>query len=144
MWYYYPFKSLSRWLKIKIFRRIQDAENHGTRKSEEDNDFLLSLVSPESIDGFIENQAFLLSFDLAPPHPPPPSHQQVVSLYQSSCVSRVELSDGRGGGGGAKSYNCEEVWSSINYSILSGVGNTQPPTPPHRPHAERIQITDYK
>jgi hypothetical protein len=35
------------------------------------------------------------SYDWAPPHPIPPlSLQQVVSLSQSSCVSRVELTQG--------------------------------------------------
>ncbi len=43
-----------------------------------------------------------------------------VTLFQSSCVSPVELADGRGGGGGAESYGREEAWSSINHSILSG------------------------
>jgi hypothetical protein len=40
-------------------------------------------------------------------------------------VSLVELTDGRGGEGekgreGAKSYDSEKAWSSINHSILSG------------------------
>ncbi len=46
--------------------------------------------------------------------------QQVVSLSQSICVSPFEFTDGRGGGGGAKSYACEKAWSSINNSIHSG------------------------
>jgi hypothetical protein len=33
-------------------------------------------------------------------------------------VSPVELTDGRGGGPGAKSYDCEKAWSSIHHSIL--------------------------
>ncbi len=47
--------------------------------------------------------------------------QQVVSLSQSSCVLPAELADRRGGGGegGAKSYNGENAWSSINRLILS-------------------------
>ena len=39
-------------------------------------------------------QAFSLSYDLAPP---PLNRQQVVSLSQSSCISPVELTEGRGG-----------------------------------------------
>ncbi len=57
------------------------------------------------------------------PHPVPLFHQQVVSLSQSSCVSPVELTDGRGRGmvgGWAKSYDGEKAWSSINQLILSG------------------------
>ncbi len=45
---------------------------------------------------FIEDPAFSLSDDLAPP---PPSRQHVVSLSPSSSVPPVELSNGRGGGG---------------------------------------------
>jgi hypothetical protein len=52
------------------------------------------------------------------------SCQQMVSLSQSSCASPVELTDGRGvregGGVGAKSYDREKIWSSVNHSILSG------------------------
>ncbi len=40
---------------------------------------------------FIQDQAFSLLNDLAPP--PPLSYQLVVSLSQSSCVSPVELTD---------------------------------------------------
>jgi hypothetical protein len=58
-----------------------------------------------------------LSYDSAPrpPRPPAPlSHQQIVSLSRSSCVSPVQLNAGGGGG---------RVWSritSIIRSILSG------------------------
>ncbi len=53
------------------------------------------------------------SFDLAP-RPPSP-----VSLSQSSCVSPVELTDGRVGEKGAKAYDGEKAWTSINHSLLS-------------------------
>jgi|688.fasta_scaffold224188_1 hypothetical protein len=53
--------------------------------------------TPESNECFIEDQAFSLSYYLAPPHPPPLSRQQVVSLSQSSCVPTVDCTDGRGG-----------------------------------------------
>jgi hypothetical protein len=46
---------------------------------------------------FVEGQAFLQSYDLAPhPLPPLPSvrRQQVVSLSQSFCVSRSSLLTG--------------------------------------------------
>ncbi len=41
---------------------------------------------------------------------------------QPSCVSPVELAEGRGGGGGggAKTYDDEKAWSSINHWTLSG------------------------
>ncbi len=43
------------------------------------------------------------------PHPfPPLSRQQVVSLSQSSFVSPVELTDGRGDGRGARSYERQD------------------------------------
>ncbi len=60
--------------------------------------FFLSVISlmhygahsSESIEWFLEDQAFLN--DLDPPHPL--SHEHVVSLSQSSCVSPVKHSDG--------------------------------------------------
>jgi hypothetical protein len=61
---------------------------------------------------------FSSSSGLAPSRPP--RSWASVSLYQSSCVSPVELTDGRGGG--AKSYDGEKAWSSINHPILSDVG----------------------
>ncbi len=75
-------------------------------------------IKAESIKGFIEDQAFSPSYDLAPASP---SHVSTVSLSQSSCVSPVELSDGRGGGGSGRSqsYDRQKAWSSINHSILS-------------------------
>ncbi len=51
----------------------------------------------------------MLSYDLVPPPTSSPlSRDSVVSLSQSSCVSQLELNDGRGGGGGgggAKLYD---------------------------------------
>ena len=59
----------------------------------------------ESTERFIEDQAFLWSYDSAPRPPLPPS---VPSLSESSCVSPGELADGRcvgGGVGGGASYS---------------------------------------
>ncbi len=78
----------------------------------------------ERIAWFIEGQAFLRSYDSAPkPISSPLSHQQVASLSQSSCVSPVQLTDGRGGGGGrgADSYDLKKAWPSVSCSILSGI-----------------------
>jgi hypothetical protein len=49
----------------------------------------------DNIERFTENQAFSLSYDLAPT-PPPSPRQRLVSISQSSCVSPVELTDGGG------------------------------------------------
>jgi hypothetical protein len=52
---------------------------------------------------------------------PLPSPVSKLSLHLSL---PVELTEGRGwegGGRGAKSYDHEEAWLSINYSILSGL-----------------------
>ncbi len=53
----------------------------------------------ESVQWFIEAQASLRSYDMAP-RPSPFSRQQVVSLSHSSYVSPIELTDIRGGGVG--------------------------------------------
>ncbi len=68
------------------------------------------------------------------PSPPPPPCQpffffgRVVSLSQSSCVSPVELTDGRGGGSGSKSiqfnklylgfFNWQRMGTSYHKSLL--------------------------
>jgi hypothetical protein len=71
-------------------------------------------VPKESI--FIEDQAFLPSYDLAPP---PPSLQQAFTLFQCSCVSPVELAEGmEGGGGGAKSYDGKKGCPIIEINTL--------------------------
>ncbi len=41
------------------------------------------------------------------------------SLYQSSNVSPVELTDGAGGGCGAKSFAIKKAWGSINSSLFN-------------------------
>ena len=59
-------------------------------------------------------------YDLAPNPPLLPS-----PLSQSFCVLPVVLTDERGGGwGGAKSYDAEKAWSSINHSTLFEVVHT--------------------
>ncbi len=58
------------------------------------------------------DQAFSSLYDLSPPTPP--FRQQDVSLSRSSCVSSVELTERRGGGGAR-----EKVWSTINYSVYA-------------------------
>jgi hypothetical protein len=68
----------------------------------------------------MENQACSPLYNLAPPPPLPPTSP--VSLSRSSFLSPVELTDGRGwvgGGRGAKSYDGERAWCSINHLILS-------------------------
>ncbi len=71
--------------------------------------------------GFIAVVWFGSSPNPSPSRPRPPSVSCLVSLSQSSCISPVELTDGRGGrgGGGAKSNDDEKAWSPINHSIFS-------------------------
>ncbi len=74
----------------------------------------------ESIERFMEGQAFSPSYDLA------------------HSVLSVELTDGRWGGGGAgeepKHRTArEKAWSSINHFILSGKGCSIP-----LPHSRRL------
>jgi hypothetical protein len=82
--------------------------------------FLYFGIDPESIEWFIKDQAFSPSYDLAPPTTPLPlSLEKAGSLSQFSCMSSVELTDGRGRRvAGAKTYEGEKAWSSINHSIL--------------------------
>jgi hypothetical protein len=56
-------------------------------------------VTAESIEGFIENQAFLRSYDLTPRPPPSPFPVTELFLFLSLIVPPVDLADGRGGQG---------------------------------------------
>ncbi len=77
------------------------------------------------IESFLEDQAFLRSYDSAPRPPPIPlSRQQVISFSQSSCVSPVELTDRRGGKGvhgQEPNHKTARKPGPINHSILSAV-----------------------
>jgi hypothetical protein len=60
------------------------------------------------------------SNDFAPRPPHPPSLVSKLSLFLRLPVfRRSSLRKGEGGGGGAKSYDGEKVWASINHSVLS-------------------------
>ncbi len=75
--------------------------------------------SIDSIERFIEGQAFSRSNDLAPRPPPVPS------VSSNKPQNERQLADGRGGRGGgqgAESYDSKKAWSSINHSILSDAG----------------------
>jgi hypothetical protein len=58
----------------------------------------------------IDDQAFSLSYDLAPPQPFP---------SKSSCVLSLMTGKGGGGVGGPKSHDGEQAWPSINHSVFS-------------------------
>ncbi len=80
-----------------------------------------------SIEWCIEDQAFLLSYDLAPP----PSPVSNISLFLNLPVCRrSSLLTGEGGRGvhcgGAKSKNRDKAWSSIiiQYSLGGGLQTT--------------------
>jgi hypothetical protein len=72
----------------------------------------VDFTATESIERFMEGQAFSPSYDLSPPPPP-----QVVELSQSSCVCRRSslLIGVEEVGGGDKSYDDDKAWSSINH-----------------------------
>jgi hypothetical protein len=65
-------------------------------------------LKPESIEWFIEVQAFSPSHDLAPPPPLPPLSVSKLSLFLILPVYRRSIS-----------HNGEKAWSSINHSMLS-------------------------
>jgi hypothetical protein len=60
-------------------------------------------------------QVFIAVVGLCSSPIPSPSPPQVVSLFQSSCKQSVEVTEVTGGG--AKSYEGEKAWSSINHSV---------------------------
>ncbi len=72
---------------------------------------------------FIEDQAFLPLYDLAPPPLPHPlSHQLPLFLNLPVCRwSSLWMGERGGGGRGAKSYDGEKEWSSNKHSIRSGI-----------------------
>ncbi len=80
--------------------------------------------TPESIEWFIEDLAFPLSYDLTPHPPRPPPPVSNFSLFLSIYVWHQKLSDKRGVGGKVRSqmkwYESWNAWSSINHSILAG------------------------
>ncbi len=83
-----------------------------------------ALSLAESVEWFMEDQAFSQSYDLDPPTPTPSS--PVSKLYRRH-TERLRKRDnlltreGEGGGRGSKSYDSETAWSSINNSILSAL-----------------------
>ncbi len=75
----------------------------------------------ESIEWFTEDQAFSLSYDLAPPTTPSLSPISKLSLFLSLTSRHRSSLRERGGWGGAKPYDGEKAWSSMSPSILSEV-----------------------
>ncbi len=92
------------------------------------------MVRAESIEWFTEDQPILRSVVrfASPPTPFPLSRQQVVSLYQSFCLSPVELTDerrGERGGRRVKSYDAREslgLYKSFNTLWVRGGGRWLP------------------
>ena len=76
----------------------------------------IRLCLPVSVECFVEDQTFSLSYYLAPP-PAPPTHH-TLPLASSLSFSVFCVVAGRG----AKSYDGDKAWSSINHSILSDDG----------------------
>jgi|LakMenE18May11ns_1017448.scaffolds.fasta_scaffold9646699_1 hypothetical protein len=79
--------------------------------------WLLSFSLTENIEWFIEDQAFLLSYDLFLLSL---YRQQVVSLSPRLPVCRQSRDYWRYRGRGTKSYDGEKAWFFIHNSILSG------------------------
>ncbi len=72
----------------------------------------------ESIEWFIEDQAFSPSYDLAPCSLPPPPSATCLSFSVFLCVADGAYWRESGVGWGANSYDGEKAWYSINHSIL--------------------------
>ncbi len=93
-----------------------------------------SRVRPESIEWLKENQAISTSYDLAPPPllPPSPVSKPTGDIQEDrERETTCWRERGEGAWGGAKSYDGEKAWSSINHSILPGRGWWSIITPPH-------------
>ncbi len=76
-------------------------------------------LQSESIEWLIEDQDFSPSWFGSLP---PPSPSSKLSLFLSLPLFRrssILTGEGGGGGWGAKLYDCENAWSSLNHSILS-------------------------
>jgi hypothetical protein len=85
---------------------------------------------PESIEYFIEGQAFPPPYDLAPrpPLPPPSPVSKLVRRHTGRLRKRYNLLMGEGLKGLGEEQNHttdEKAWSAINHSILSGRSPTQ-------------------
>ncbi len=77
-------------------------------------------LSTESIEWFVEDQAFWRSYNSAT-HPPTPSSFSKLPLFLSPPVCRrssLLTGEGGGGGRGSISYNREKAWPSIHHAIL--------------------------
>ncbi len=82
-----------------------------------------STSKSDSIEWFIEAQAFSRSYDIIP-RPSPPPYSPVSKLdrrHTGRLLDNLLTGEGGGeeGGRGAESYDRKKAWSSINHSILS-------------------------
>ncbi len=64
-------------------------------------------LDAERIDWFVEDQAFLRSYDWAPSPPPPPPRS-------ANCLSFSVFLSVAGPGHGAQSNDCKKAWASMN------------------------------
>ncbi len=105
------------------------------------------MYSRKSIEWFIEDHAFSLSYNRVRPHPHPPiSSASCLSFSAFLYVAGRAFWRERGVGRGRDlSYDDEKAWSSINHSILSGwsLGEQESLTrswPPNVSHT-RLSVT---
>ncbi len=85
----------------------------------------IEISSDQRVEMIYRGRCFLAVLDDSAPRPPPSSPISSASCLFSvfMCVAvRTYWRQGGGGGGqGAKSYDCEKAWSSVNHSILSQI-----------------------
>jgi hypothetical protein len=91
----------------------EETKEEGEEKKDKEKTALSGGKQPE-IRTSTEDQAFSLSYELAPS----PPLSQVASHFQSSCMSPVELNDEGREWGETKSYNGKKSWSSISHSTI--------------------------
>jgi hypothetical protein len=105
-------------------------------------------IQTESIELFIEGQAFSRSYDLVPHQSPPPSPVNKLGRRNTGRLRKKDNLLKGTGGRGAKSHDRKISWSPINHSIFSASTIPHPwplplSYPPPAPPVSHIHVQMY-